>query len=380
MTRSFGFWLRASCIASALALSPPSPAFADSRQPPAAATRARIAVAGLVHGHVGRIMRLLQGRNDVELVGVFDPDETLRRQAAERYGLSPTLFFGDLEQMLDRAKPQAVATYTSTFDHPVVVEACAKRHVHVMMEKPLAVSPEHAHAIERAARSGNISVIVNYETTWYPSHAAIWSLVKERHAAGEIRKMVAMDGHEGPKEIGVGPEFLQWLTDPVKNGAGALFDFGCYGANLMTWLMENRRPLAVTAITQRIKPAIYPQVDDEANILIEYDKAQGIVQASWNWPFGRKDLEVYAERGYAIATGGNSLRVRMPGESVESTPALQPLPDERRDELAYLVGIVRGTITPSGLSSLENNLIVTEILDAARESARTGQTVRLPRK
>ena len=53
-----------------------------------------------------------------------------------------------------------------------------------------------------------------------------------------IRKIVAHDGHQGPKEIDVQPEFLDWLTDPVKNGAGALFDFGCYGANLMTWLME----------------------------------------------------------------------------------------------------------------------------------------------
>ena len=62
---------------------------------------------------------------------------------------------------------------------------------------------------------------------------------------------------QGPKEINVQPEFLAWLTDPVKNGAGALFDFGCYGANLMTWLMDNQRPLAVTAIAQTNKPAIY---------------------------------------------------------------------------------------------------------------------------
>ena len=83
---------------------------------------------------------------------------------------------------------------------------------------------------------------------------AIWTLFKEQQAAGEIRKMVAMDGHEGPKEINVQPEFFDWLTDPVKNGAGALFDFGCYGANLMTWLMDNQRPLAVTAVTQQFKP------------------------------------------------------------------------------------------------------------------------------
>jgi predicted dehydrogenase len=163
----------------------------------------------------------------------------------------------------------------------------------------------------------------------------------------------------------------------VKNGAGALFDFGCYGANLMTWLMDNQRPRAVTAITQRIKPSIYQRVDDEATILMEYADAQGIAQASWNWPDHRKDLEVYGESGYAIATGGNSVRVKMRGQKeAASTP--EPLPADEKDELAYLEGVVRGRIKPSGLSSLENNIIVTEILDAARESARTGKTVKLP--
>src|SRR5207249_4004841 len=143
--------------------------------------------------------------------------------------------------------------------------------------------------IEKAAARGGIHVIVNYETTWYASHGAMRHLLKDPAAAGDIRKMVAMDGHSGPKEIGVGPEFLGWLTDPVKNGAGALFDFGCYGANLMTWMMDNQRPLAVTALTQQVKPDIYSRVDDEANVLVEYPKAVGIIQGSWNWPVSRKD-------------------------------------------------------------------------------------------
>jgi len=341
----------------------------------AQSAKVRIAVAGLAHGHLGRIVRLIKANPDVELVGLQDADPKLRALMAERYGLPATLFHADLDAMLDAVKPQAVAGFGTTFDHRTVIEAAARRGVHVMVEKPLAVSVDHAAAIAAAAKRGNIHVIVNYETTWYPSHAAIWDL-KQRAALGELRKMVAMDGHEGPKEIDVGPEFFDWLTDPVKNGAGALYDFGCYGANLMTWLMDNQRPLAVTARTQRIKPHIYPKVDDEATIVVEYPKAQGIIEASWNWPFGRKDLEVYGATGYAIATGGGSLRVRLPKEKEQaSSPALPA--GAHPDELAYLVAIVRGEIKPSGLSSLENNLIVTEILEAARESARTGKTVTL---
>lgn len=338
----------------------------------------KIAIAGVAHGHIGRIVRLIKASTDVELVGVFDADPALHALMAKRYDLPPSLFYNDLSVMLDKTRPQAVAAFGTTADHPVVVEAAAGRGIHVMMEKPLAVSNADADRIRQAAARGKIHVIVNYETTWYPSHAAIWDLMKQRKAGGEIRKMVAMDGHEGPKEIGVGAEFFDWLTDPVRNGAGALFDFGCYGANLMTWLMDNQRPLAVTAITQRIKPHIYPRVDDEATILVEYPTAQGIVQASWNWPFSRKDLEVYGATGYAIATGAGGLRVRLPKERERSeTPA--PMPPAEQDELAYFASVVRGTTKPSGLSSLENNLIVTEILDAARESARTGKTISLAR-
>src|ERR1039457_518752 len=338
----------------------------------------RLSIAGLVHGHVHGFLRAAGTRQDIEIAGVFDPDTALQRHYAQRYGLAESIFFTDLGAMLDRVKPEAVASFTSTFNHAMVVEACARRHIHVMMEKPLAINMADARAIQRAAHDVGIQVIVNYETTWYPSHAAMWRIVKDQQAAGDIRKMVAMDGHQGPKEIGVGPEFLAWLTDPVKNGAGALFDFGCYGANLMTWMMDNQRPAAVTAITSRFKPQIYPRVDDEATVLVEYPTAQGIIQGSWNWPFSRKDFEVYGERGYAIAVGGSMLRVRMPGQRDEETHAtLDPLPADERDPVEYLAAVARGKRKPSGLSSLENNMIVVEILAAARESAATGKTIKI---
>lgn len=335
----------------------------------------RVAIAGLAHGHVSGFLRSAHNRKDIQIVGIFDPDGTLGARYAKDNGFAADIVFTDLGAMLDHVKPEAVATFTNTFDHAMVVEACALRHIPVMMEKPLATNMAQARAIQKAAQRGGIPVMVNYETTWYKSHAEIWRLIKEQKAAGEIRKMVAMDGHQGPKEINVQPEFFAWLSDPVKNGAGALFDFGCYGANLMTWLMDNQRPIAVTALAHTNKPEIYAHVDDEATILVQYPKAQGIIQASWNWPFSRKDFEVYGARGYAIATGGEGLRVRLPGEKAEETRTPEPLPAEQRDSISYLTGVARGRFKPAGLNSLENNVVVVEILEAARDSVRTGKTV-----
>jgi predicted dehydrogenase len=363
---------RRAALASILVLAFAAPARAQDAPRPL-----RLAIAGLVHGHVQGFVRRALDRADVRIVGVFDRDPALLSQFLQQNGLPADVGFGSLDGMLDAARPEAVAAFTSTADHAAVVSAAARRRVHVMMEKPLAVSLADAHRIAADARAGAIHVIVNYETTWYPSLGAAAALVRSG-AVGPVRKMVAMDGHEGPKEIGVGPEFLGWLTDPVQNGGGALFDFGCYGANLMTWLMGDERPTSVRALTQQIKPDVYPRVDDEATIVVEYPGAQGIIQASWNWPFGRKDFEVYGAKGYAVATGADGLRVRLPGAREEARqPA--PLPDADADPVAYLLAVVRGTERPSGPSSLENNVIVTEILEAARESAKTGRAVVLPR-
>jgi predicted dehydrogenase len=278
--------------------------------------------------------------------------------------------------MLDRTHPQAVLVYTNTYDHRRVVEVCARRGVHVMMEKPLAVSLEDALAIEKAAHLGKIQVLVNYETTWYRSNRAAYELVHDK-ALGDVRKVVVHDGHSGPKEIGVGPEFLSWLTDPKLNGGGALFDFGCYGADLMTWLMDGQRPETVTAVTQQMKPAIYPRVDDEATIILTYPKAQAIVQASWNWPFDRKDMEVYGQTGYVITVKRDDVRVRRSGGAEEEIAA-KPLPAPYDNSLSFLRAVVLNGMKSDGPSSLDTNVTVTEILDAARSSAASGRTIHLP--
>ena len=281
---SFAFSVLAFVSLLSFAQSPPAPT----------RPRLRVGIVGLVHGHVRGFFEYSAKSPAIEIVGIAEPDQQLLAQAGAKYGFERSHLFSSLEEMIAKAHPQAVLAYTNTYEHRRVVEICAQHGVHVMMEKPLAVSLDDALAIQRTAREGKIHVLVNYETSWYRSNYAAHELVRDR-AIGDIRKVVIHDGHSGPKERGVQPEFLTWLTDPKLNGAGALFDFGCYGADLMTWLMNGERPQTVTAVTQQIKPEIYPRVDDEATIVLTYPKTQAIIQASWNWPFDRKDMEVYGQ-------------------------------------------------------------------------------------
>src|SRR5260370_31117636 len=179
----------------------------------------RVALAGLVQGHASGFFDQYLKRTDLQVVGISEGDGQLVAHFEKKYGLGPSLFYSDLEEMLKKTKPQAVLAFTNTYDHRRVVEICARYGVPVMMEKPLAVSLEDARAIEKAARAGKIQVLVNYETTWYRSNQTAYDLVHEK-AIGEFRKIVVHDGHNSPKDIGAGPEVLAWLTDPKLNGGG----------------------------------------------------------------------------------------------------------------------------------------------------------------
>jgi predicted dehydrogenase len=155
-------------------------------------------------------------------------------------------------------------------------------------------------------------------------------------------------------------------------------DFGCYGANLITWLMKGERPLTVTAITQHFKPQIYPKVEDEATIVLTYPSAQGIIQASWNWPYNRKDMEVYTTDAYYIADK-TGLRSKGTSDDQETVKLVAVREKPYNDPFAYFGAVVRNEIqmTDDDLSSLPNNMVVMEILDAAKRSASEGKTVLL---
>jgi predicted dehydrogenase len=339
----------------------------------------KVAIVGLEHGHVEGFLGQLPKHTDVQLVGIADADTTLWQKYGKKYSLKETLFYKSEANMIERTRPQAVLVYTSIGEHRHAIEIAAQYGVSVMVEKPLTISLDDALAIRNVAREHKIQVLVNYETTWYASNKAAYDEVREGRI-GEIRRVVVHDGHQGPKEIGVPPEFLKWLTDPELNGAGSLYDFGCYGVDLMTWLMHGETPLTVTAVVNHDKPQIYPKVDDDSTIILQYPHAQAVIMGSWNWPFARKDMEVYGATGYAITVAADQIRIRHEHDAEEHTSTAPALPARDKDSLSYLSAVLRGEIVPKGdLTALDTNVIVMQILDAARESARTGRSVKLNR-
>ena len=338
-----------------------------------AAEPLRIAVAGVTHDHLwGVVSQLDEG--DIEIVGVWEADARYICDNALSGRVPQDLFFPDLETMLERTRPEAVVAYGSVKDHLTVVRACAPRGIPVMVEKPLATTVEEAAEMAALARRYGILLLTNYETTWYASNR----FVKQETEAGKIGpiyRIEVYDGHQGPFEIGCSKKFTDWLTDPVLNGGGAVMDFGCYGANLATWLLNGQKPVKVYSVLKRNKPDVYPRVDDDATIIVEYPGTTVQINASWCWPYNRKDMFVYGKDGFLYQSDPKHVSAAAGKPGIE-VPALEAPTD---NPFRYLAAAVRReiTIAPTDLSALENNLTVMEILSAAVESARTGSPVKL---
>lgn len=340
----------------------------------------KIGVVGLSHGHVGWILNT-KDRKDIKVVGFVESNQELVNKYAMEYNYPLSMFYTSMEKMIESTKPEAITAFGDIHSHLAVVQAAAPKGIHVMVEKPLAVSLEHAEKMQSLALEHKIHLLTNYETSWYPTNHKAYELLN-KGTVGDLRRVIIRDGHRGPKKIGVSKEFLNWLTDPILNGGGAITDFGCYGTNLMTWIQKGKKPNSVTAITQQLQSENNPSVDDEATIILTYDSATAILEPSWNWPIGRKDMEIYGLTGAIYADNRYDLRVRIAkgyDGYDETVYKLEDTGEAHEDPFAYLEGVIRNKIKmkPYDLYSLENNMIAMEILDAACRSAKLKKTIEL---
>ena len=333
----------------------------------------RLAVIGLVHDHVNWILN--RQKEDVKIVGIVETDKKAIARYQKRYSLSNELFFDSYESMYKTVKPDAVSAFNPTKEHLDVVRYFAPKRIPIMVEKPMATTYKEAQEMAELSKKFNVPLLVNFETSWYESTYEAKKLL-ETNSFGSLTKMVFNTGHPGPQEIGCTPEFLDWLTDPILNGGGALTDFGCYGANIATWLLNGETPLRVSCVAKQSKPDRYPKVDDDTTIILDYEKKKVVIQASWNWSHNRKDMQIYGSKGYVNCKNAKDM-ILMKNEQVgEKKHIPQPISEAKKDPFRLLYELVYKDVIlePYSLYSIENNLIVSKILSLASESSKTQKT------
>lgn len=336
--------------------------------------KTRLAIVGLDHDHVWGLLKDLTEEPNAELVAIADGHPELVDRAKTKVPAN-VKFYSDFVKMLDEMKPDGVIVTTENDRHLEILRECAKRHINYSTEKPMATTAADAREMERLANQAGIKVMVNYWNVWVAPTHELYHRVKDNQV-GPIEKIIVQYGHQGPKEIGVSKYFADWLYDPVKNGGGAIMDFGCYGAEWAVWLKG--RPSRVSAVTQKLKAAQHNPVDDDATVILDYPDGQAIIEASWDWPYSLGQVEVFGPKGSLLATR-NDLFFRTPTDNVAKVGlqgervALDPPPRVTSNPISYFVDCIRNNKPIEDPLSMKLNVQVIEILDAARESARTGK-------
>jgi predicted dehydrogenase len=349
-------------------------AIADSGSQATPGAKVRLAIVGLNHDHVWGILKDIEAEKNSELVAIAETDQNLVSRAKGR--VPPSVrFYGDFRNMLDEVKPDAVIATTSNDRHLEILRECASRHIHFSTEKPMAINGADAREMARLAEAAGIKLMVNYWNAWVPPTPALVEHVRSGEV-GPVHKIVVEYGHSGPKEIGVSPQFEDWLYDPQKNGGGAIVDFGCYGAEWALWLKG--MPTRVFALSKKIKVAQHNQVDDDATIVLDYPDGAAILQASWDWPYGMERVKVFGPKGSLLATSNQLLlrgaKDKAADVGLEGKPLELPaLPSEKSNPVSYFVDRIRRDRPIEDPVSAALNVQVLEILDAARRSLESGR-------
>jgi predicted dehydrogenase len=338
------------------------------------AAQEKIAVVGLVHSHVwGHLGKMIKG-DPAKLVGIAETKEDLIAEAKKAGWEGP--YYTDYKKMLAETKPDIVWAFTPNDEHLAIVQACAPLKIHVMFEKPLASTYKDALAIKQLAQKHGIHVLTNYQMAWWPANYTAKQHV-DTGAIGKPWRLHGIVGHGGPGSQGPrNQHFFAWLTDPVKNGAGALMDFGCYNALWSLWYMG--RPDTVYAHVNHLRPETFPKVEDNSNMILGYKNGVGIFEGSWDLPRSFQDLEVFGLQG-SVYMRNNFVEVRKSRAAAEQL-RLDPLPPERAEPIAYMIHCIRTKTAPEGLVALDINVGVNEIIEAAKMSVKSGKAVSLPLK
>ncbi len=351
--------------------------------------RCRVAIIGCVHDHVWRHIAALRQQPAVDIVAVAEESAPLRGRAMVESGAARE--YTDYEDMLSRETVDAVVACMENYRHADLTRACTSRGIHLFVDKPMAATLAQAKEMIAAQEASGVKVMIDYPTAWNPGIRYAYQLVQEG-CVGDVIQVHHRTANGGPKEMGCSDEFCNWLFDPVKNGGGALIDYGCYGAKVCRWFMGV--PESVTAVAANCARP-YMVVEDNAVLLLKYPKAIGIAEASWSQmgyhPRSGPHIlgtegAIYVDSMNQHGTRGSigwrgvikSVNVLMRGYS-EWLPLPPPaMPVGSRNGIEYFINAVMNDSPIEVPCSLSFNLDVQAILEAGLISAREGRAVALP--
>jgi predicted dehydrogenase len=222
--------------------------------------------------------------SQLRLAAVQDTNLELARQVAQRY--TCRLYTADYAELMNLAKLDAVVICTPNTFHAPQAQAAVRAGKHVLVQKPLALSPKDARATLDLAGSHQRVLFVDYTYRYLPTIQAFYACLE---GLGKLRAVRAVFHNiYGPGKA--------WFFDPALSGGGALMDLGVHLIDLGVWLLQPRH-----ARLEHVELSFTQgyAVEDAATVQFRFDTVPFEMQVSWKAPRPLTEIafEVEAEGG-----------------------------------------------------------------------------------
>lgn len=325
--------------------------------------------------YIGNLyMRSLEQVRGLEVAAVAAPNTAAG--FAERWQIPA--HYKDYRSMIEATELDAVAIATPNDLHYDITLAAADAGLHILCEKPLALSLDEADTMIAACVRANVTFLYAENLVFAPMYEGVRQAAR-RGSIGTPFLVKQAQCHGGP--------YSPWFWDVERAGGGVLLDLGCHSIHAICRVM-GEWPEAVTAHLGCYSHTGKTLGEDHSTVLLHFSGNRlGIAENSWAMPGGNDYLEVYGPEGRLTANLGQG-----PAIAAYRDPARDGATPEKSgwlhypyagawefgfpQELQHFVDVIEGRVELQ--SSLADGRRVLEIIYAAYESARRGERVALP--
>jgi glucose-fructose oxidoreductase len=330
----------------------------------------RYAVVGLGHLAQVAVLPAFRSAPNSELVAIVSGDSEKRQKLARKYHLDKKQAFS--YERYDQALSLVDAVYLVLPNHlhkEYAVRA-AQAGVHVLCEKPMAVTRDECEAMIDAADQNDVRLMIAYRLHFERANmeavrlASSGKLGNLRVFASEFAQQVALGNVR--------------VTEPAENGGGSVYDMGVYCINASRYLFQSE-PLSVFAFSATSKDKRFDQVEEMVSVVLRFPDER---LATFTCSFGAADISRYVligNKGSLTADPAYDYSMALKQQITigeKTTTRKFPKRDQFAAELVYFSNCVLKNKQPeaSGLEGLVDVMIV----EAIYESLRTGKPVDPP--
>jgi len=231
---------------------------------------------------------------EAELAACCDTDAGRARSAAERWNAKS--WYTDYREMFRQCELDAVIIATPNNVHRNQALAAAKAGVHVIVEKPLAVTSTEAWDIVRACRQHKVKLMVGCDRRFWTHNQWARQLIEQGVIGTVLMARASLHEHWHLYQNHVAATDFRLRADVA--GGAALPDTGAHAIDLLTWLMGSRVKRVVGIAERLAMPESYTLCDDTVWILMQHENgAYGCVSCNRFSPAVSQATELYGTEG-----------------------------------------------------------------------------------